>query len=211
MVGWAGWGWSGSGLGWFGVGLVRGGSGQRPGEAVGSEVGDARRDEAIGRDGLGVCGGESELEEVTGDGFCGAVGADLDSDGGERAAEEAGAEGVGFCCDEGAERGHALLNGASGDGIFAVEFPGAGIGARGEREEVEVGKGLRGNEIAAFLEEGVGFAGKADHDVGADGGIGEQSANGGEALGVVPGAIAAVHAAQDGVRTGLEGQVGVGG
>ena len=69
---------------------------------------------------------------------------------------------------------------------------------------MQVGERLRGDEAIALIEEGVGFSGEADHDVGSDGGVGEKFANGGEALGVVPGAIAAVHAAEDRVGTGLE-------
>ena len=48
-----------------------------------------------------------------------------------------------------------------------------------------------------------------DHDVGADGCVEEERADVGEFLGVVPGAIAAIHAAQDGVGAGLEREVSV--
>ena len=103
------------------------------------------------------------------------------------------------------------MNGARGDGILAVEFPGGSAGSRGKRKQVQVGKRLGGDEVVAFLEERVGFAGESDHDVGADGGIGQQRADLCEALGVMPGTIAAVHAAEDGVGSRLQGQMRVGG
>ena len=174
-------------------------------EAVGGEGGHARDDEAIGGEGLV----DGQLEEVVGDGCCRSVGVGFDGDGGESAAEEAGAEGEEFFGDEGTEGGHAVVHDASGDGVLAVEFRGGRAGSRGEWEEMEVGEGLRGDEVVALAEERVGFAGESDHDVGADGGVGEKLANRGEFFGVVPGTIAAVHAAEDGVGAGLEGEVGV--
>jgi len=74
---------------------------------------------------------------------------------------------------------------------------------------MQVGKGLGRDEVEAFAEERVGLAGEADHDIGTDGGVGEERADGAEALGVVPGAVAAMHAAEDGIGAGLQGQVGV--
>ncbi len=46
---------------------------------------------------------------------------------------------------------------------------------------------------------GVGFARKADDYVGADGRIGQQAADQIHALGIMPGAVPAVHGAQDAV------------
>ncbi len=178
-------------------------------EAVGGEGGDAGSDEAVGGDGLTVFGIEGELEEVVGDGGGGGVGVGLDGDGGEDAAAEAGTEGTGFFGDEAAEGGHPFVNGARGDRILAVKVPGGRAGACGELEEMQVGERLRGDEAVALVEEGCGFAGETDHDVGADDGVGEELTDLGEALGVMPGAIAAVHAAEDGVGTGLQGEMGV--
>jgi hypothetical protein len=146
------------------------------------------------------------LRRSVGAGF---FGIRTEGDGGEGASEELSPEGAGFFCDEVAEGGHAFVDGSGGDGILAVEFPGGRGGARGEREEMEVGEGLCGDEVVTLTEEGVGFAGESDHDVGTDGGVGEEGADLCEALGVMPGAIAAIHAAEDGVGAGLEREVGV--
>ncbi len=62
---------------------------------------------------------------------------------------------------------------------------------------------------AALFEIGVGFAGKAHHHVGADGGVGHQGARLADAVGVVPRAILAVHAAQGAVAAALQGRVHV--
>ena len=120
-----------------------------PRRPSGVRRGDAGGDEAIGGD----CGSSRvslRKLSVTACGGCW-VGARLDGDGGERAAEEARAEGTGFFGDEVAQGGHAFVHGAGGNGVLAVEFPGGRAGARGERKEVEVGEGLRGDEAVALV------------------------------------------------------------
>ena len=179
-------------------------------ETFGGEGRNADGDEAIGGDGRF----EGQLEEVVGNSFRGAragntVVIGTDGDGGKGAGEELGAKGAGFFGDQSAQRRHAFADSEGRDRVLAVELPGGGAGAGGKREKVQIGEGLGGNEIAALLEERVGFTGEADHDVGADGCAGEQSANFREALGIVPGAITAIHAAKNDVRAGLQGQVGV--
>jgi hypothetical protein len=123
--------------------------------------------------------------------------------------DEAGTEGAIFLFDQSAQGGHALLHGGAGDGLLAVQVPAGRARARGEREQVEIGEGLGGDEVEMFLELAISFAGEADHDVGADSGMGRGRADGGEALGVVPGAVAAVHTAQDRVRAGLQREMNV--
>ena len=59
-----------------------------------------------------------------------------------------------------------------------------------------------------FVEFAFGFAGEAYHDVGAEGEIWSGGAKErGDFFGVVPGAVAAVHAAKHGIRAGLQGKV----
>ncbi len=182
-----------------------------PARPSGGERGDVGGDELIAGDWRAAGTGQRQAQEVVGHGVGGAIRGSVHGDGGEGAAEEALAEGAGLFRDEGAQGGHALLHGAGRDRLPAVQLPGRRAGTRRKREEVEIGEGLCGDEVVALLKERVGFAREADHDVGADGGVGEQSADGGQPLGVMPGAIAAVHAAQDGVRSGLQRQVGVAG
>ena len=74
---------------------------------------------------------------------------------------------------------------------------------------MEVGEGEFVDETVGFGKLGVGFAGEANHDVGADGGGGHEGAGFGDAVGVVAGPVFAVHAAEDGVGAGLERGVDV--
>ena len=64
---------------------------------------------------------------------------------------------------------------------------------------MQVGEGLGGDEREALLKQSVGLAGKAHHHVRADGGVGHGFANQAQFLGVVPGPIAAMHGAENGV------------
>ena len=54
---------------------------------------------------------------------------------------------------------------------------------------------------------GIGLAGEADHDIGPDACGGHGSADLLDFLSIMPGTIFAVHAAQDGIATGLHGHM----
>lgn len=110
---------------------------------------------------------------------------------------------------QGAQGGHAFGDRCDGNRVVAVELPSGRAGAGRKREQMQVGEGLGGDEVAALLEERVGFAGETDHDVGSDGRIGQCGADGDGSLRVVPGAVAPVHFSEDRVRPGLQRQVGV--
>jgi len=105
-----------------------------------------------------------------------------------------------FSGGEGAQGGHTLIDCLRGDGRGSVQGPSARAGARREREEMQIAEGEGADEGERLLEFCVGFAGEADHYIGAQG---EERASGEQEglnfFGVVPGAVAAVHAAQHGV------------
>ncbi len=94
------------------------------------------------------------------------------------------------------------------DGRLGVESPGSGAGAGRKRKQVQVAERETANELDCFVEFAFGFAGEACHDIGAEGEIWSGGAKErGDFLGVVPGAVAAVHAAKHGIRAGLQGKV----
>ena len=72
---------------------------------------------------------------------------------------------------------------------------------------MQIGQWLGGDEVVTFLKLSVGFAGKAYHDICADGGIGRGTAHDRQSLRVVPWSIAAVHAPQNSIRSGLQRHV----
>jgi len=59
------------------------------------------------------------------------------------------------------------------------------------------------------FEFGIGLAGEAGHDVGADRGGGMAARNFLNFFAIVPGSIFAMHAAQDGIAAGLQGDMGM--
>ena len=94
--------------------------------------------------------------------------------------------------------------------VCCVQCPAPRAGPRRKREQVQITEGQRANEGDGLLELGFGFAGKAHHDVGAQGQLRAGGAQQrGNLFGVVPGAVAAVHAAQHGVGAGLQRQMRV--
>src|ERR1017187_4712105 len=91
-----------------------------------------------------------------------------------------------------------------------MKFPTGSAGAGREREEMEVGKGLRGKEVVGFAKFRFRFAGEADHDIRAESECWARGFEEGSCfVGVVPGAVATMHAAENGVGAGLQRQVGV--
>ena len=98
---------------------------------------------------------------------------------------------------------------AGGDRMLLRELPRRGARTSGKRKQVQVGEGLGRDKREALFKEGVGLAGKAHHHVRADGGVRHGFANQAQFFGVVPGTIAAMHGAEDGVGSGLQGQMGV--
>lgn len=147
---------------------------------------------------------ELDGEEVVREGCCAALGVEgvwgVEGDGAERTANELLAMGAGLFCGECAESGHALIHNGRRDGLLGVENPGAGAWAGREREEMEIAEGQRTDDFQRLLKLAVGFTGEAGHDVGTEGEIGaggaEERVNPGL---VMPGAVATVHAAEDGV------------
>ena len=73
---------------------------------------------------------------------------------------------------------------------------------------MQVAEGKAADELQVSSNSRSVLAGKADHDVGAEGQLGAGGVKQGrDFLGVVPGPVAAVHAAQHGVGAGLQRQV----
>ena len=64
-----------------------------------------------------------------------------------------------------------------------------------------------GNELASVVKILFRFAGVSGNYIGADGGIGQPSADELDAVGVMRGAVPAMHGAQDAVGAGLQGNV----
>ena len=169
--------------------------------------------EGVRADGDGLVGGKHNVEFNGEEVFREGGGAPVDGERwrrvqgerGERDAEELLAVGALLFLGELAEDGHALFNDGRGDGVGSVEGPGAGVGARRKRKQVQIAEGQGAEEFEGLVEFAVGFAGEADHDIGAEG---ERGTGGAEErvdlLRVVPGAIASVHPAEDGIGAGLE-------
>ena len=74
---------------------------------------------------------------------------------------------------------------------------------------MQVREGLPGDEGEAFFKQVIGLTWKAHHDIRPDRGIRDNAADQVQFMRVVPGAITAVHGAQDGIRPRLQGQVRV--
>ena len=101
---------------------------------------------------------------------------------------------------------------AGGTGVSGMERPCRRAGARRKRKQVQIAEGQRADEFQRLFELAIRFAGKADHDVGAEGEVGAGGAEErGNLFRVVPGAVAAMHAAQHGVGARLQRQMGVAG
>jgi hypothetical protein len=183
-----------------------------PEAAVGGEGGDADGEQGVG----GVEAGDFNGQEVVGEGGGMAagnqIGRGVERDGWERLPEELTAVGEREFVGERAEAGHALVDDRRGDGAGGVESLAGSSRTWGKGKEMEIAERERAEEGTGFFEFGVGFAGKASHDIGAEG---ERGAGGAQEsfdfFGVVPGAVAAVHTAEHGVGTGLERQMDVAG
>ena len=134
----------------------------------------------------------------------------MESDGFQLGPDELSAMTAGLFRGEGAEGGDPLVNYTRGDGRLGVKCACTGAGARREREEMQVAKGKAADKIVRLLKLAVGLAGEACHDVCTKRECGTSSSKQLlDLLSVVPGTIAAVHAAKDGVGAGLERKVGV--
>ncbi len=74
---------------------------------------------------------------------------------------------------------------------------------------MQIGEGQPLDERARLLEILVALAREADHDVGPDGGLWHGFVDALDAVLVVPGAVAAMHQAQDAVAAALQGDMGM--
>ena len=117
------------------------------------------------------------------------------------------AEGCGFGFAEGAEFASAAVNHFRRK--LGIECGGFGAGARGIRENVEVGERERIDEAQSGFVIGLGFAGEASDNVGSDSGVGKEFANEDYTTRVMFGAIPTVHGGENVVRTGLQGHMEV--
>ena len=130
----------------------------------------------------------------------------------ELGADETAAVCVDFFGSEISQGCHPFRDDWGRDGRLGVECPRSSAGARREGEQMQVAEWETANELDCFVEFAFRFAGEACHDIGAKGEIGPGSAKErGDFFGVVPGAVAAVHAAEHGIRAGLQGKVGMAG
>ncbi len=68
---------------------------------------------------------------------------------------------------------------------------------------MQIGERQALDQRARLLEVVICFAGEANHDIGANGRVGHGAADALDAIGVMPRAILAVHAAQNAVAAGL--------
>jgi len=118
---------------------------------------------------------------------------------------EAEAEFVGA----GLELAEALLRDGSGDELFRPAG-GGGLRARGEGEGVDVDEAGAVDDFEGVLEVRVGLAGERDDHVGGEGGTVEGAADAVDHAEEIVAGVLAVHAAEDGVGAGLEGEVKVG-
>src|SRR5258708_7272586 len=87
------------------------------------------------------------------------------------------------------------------------ELRGWCAGPLGVSEDVQIGEWQALDEGAGVFEFGVSFAGETRHDIGSDRAIGHQRASLGDAIGIVAGAVLAMHAAQDRIRSRLQRSV----
>ena len=124
------------------------------------------------------------------------------------AADLRAAEGGGFGGGEGAKFAGAALDDVAGK--MVCECGGAGAGAGGIGEDVEVGEGAGFDELQGGGVIGIGFAGEASDDIGADGGVRQAVVDEFDAAGVVFGAIPAMHGSEDAIRGGLQRHVEMG-
>ena len=97
-----------------------------------------------------------------------------------------------------AEGFHAFADRLRKNGTFGVESPAAGTGARRKGEEMQVAERKLAHEVQRLFKFAIGLAGEAGHDVCAESEHGAGSLNQcPDFFFVMPGTIAAVHAAQD--------------
>ena len=111
----------------------------------------------------------------------------------------------GFFFAEGTKFASAALD--DGGGHMIGQSGGAGAGANGVRENVEIGEGTRFDEIHGGGVVVFGFAGEAGDYVGANGGVGKLFLDEVDAAGVVLGTIPAMHGGEGFVGCGLQWHV----
>src|ERR1035441_2205253 len=98
-----------------------------------------------------------------------------------------------------AEDEHALLDNCGRDGLFGVEGPCLRARPGRERKQVQIAERQRADESYGLFEFGVGLSGKADYDVGTQGQVRSGGAHKSlNLIRVVPWAVAAMHATEDG-------------
>ena len=79
--------------------------------------------------------------------------------------------------------------------------------AQGEREDVQIGNGQLGQQRVGVGELLLSLTGKADHDIGADGAVGDLRDDPFGPVGVVSPAVAPAHAPENGIVTALQRDV----
>ncbi len=141
--------------------------------------------------------------------LCGFVGgAALDQDGGGFV-EEGLAEGEGVLVGEVVEEVDAVVDDWAVDEVLGPAG-GGGVGARREWEGVDVDEFRVGDDLEGAVEFFVGFAGEADDDVGGEGGAVVGLVEAVDHFQEVVASVLAVHAAEEMVGAGLQGEVEMG-
>ncbi len=167
--------------------------------ALFGQGGGAHADEAI----RGIGHVERDRHKIIGQGATGGI----QSHRGENAPQEIPAE-IDILAQSGISK-NAVTVTTYTNGYLVLHFRGGGARTFRVCEDVEVGERHRFNKLERFFEERVGFAGEADHHVGADGRVGHETASGFHSVGIMPRSILAVHAAEDCVGAGLQWGVDV--
>lgn len=106
---------------------------------------------------------------------------------------------------EGAKFACALVNGVRGNG--AGEICAFGPRARRKRKNMQIAERQGGDEIHGGGVICVAFAGEANDDVGADGGVRQRAADEFDAAGIMRGAIPAMHSTKNPIRSRLQRQM----
>jgi hypothetical protein len=134
----------------------------------------------------------------------------VEGNGVEFGADKAAAMSVGLFGGESAEYRHSFRDDFWRNGRFGVEGPGSSAGTRREGEQMQVAEWETANELDCLVEFIFGFAREACHDVGAKGEVWSGGAEErGDFFGIVPWAVAAMHAAKHGIRAGLQWKMGM--
>ena len=93
-----------------------------------------------------------------------------------------------------------------GGEVVGLVAGGEGAGAGAVGGDVDLVEAEVGEEVVGVLELGVGFAGEADDDVGADADLRHAGADLGDAVAEVDDGVAAAHLREEGVVAGLDGE-----